>query len=198
MGRSLPYDDNFEGLKSLLIQEQVFDICSKDLLMFVKERQPKKLTEVLTLADQYRDAHTDPRIRSMRDKPSHTSGAQKSSSNHSNSTNSSSSTNKPNVSKGPVPFRGNPNPTHSQSRMPMKCFHCTKLGHSSWNCPEKKGRHERGASLTEGKPAADQPRDTGSAEPCIPQGTKGDNPPAGSEGNVPRRREVIHRRGEPH
>ena len=159
-----PYEDNFEGLKSLLIQEQVFDICSKDLLMFVKERQPKKLTEVLTLADQYRDAHTDPRIRSMRDKPSHTSGAQKSSSNHSNSTNSSS-TNKPNVSKGPVPFRGKPNPTHSQSRMPMKCFHCTKLGHSSWNCPDKKGRHERGASLTEGKPAADQPQDTGSAEP---------------------------------
>ena len=30
-----PYEDNFEGLKSLLIQEQVFDICSKDLLMFV-------------------------------------------------------------------------------------------------------------------------------------------------------------------
>ena len=88
-----PYEDNFEGLKSLLIQEQVFDICSKDLLMFVKERQPKKLTEVLTLADQYRDAHTYPRIRSMKDKPSHTSGAQKSSSNHSNSTNSSSSTN---------------------------------------------------------------------------------------------------------
>ena len=100
----------------------------------------------------------------MRDKPSHTSEAQKSSSDHSNSTNSSS-TNKPNVSKGPVPFRGKPNPTHSQSRMPMKCFHCTKLGHSSWNCPDKKGSHERGASLTEGKPAADQPQDTGSAEP---------------------------------
>ena len=50
--------------------------------MFIKERQPTKLTEVLSLADQYRDAHTDPRVRRMKDKPSH-SGAQQSS-NHMN------------------------------------------------------------------------------------------------------------------
>ena len=158
-----PYNDDFEGLKSLLIQEQVFDTCSKDLLMFVKERQPRKLTDVLTLADQYRDAHTDPRIRRMKDKPNHPSGAQQSSTNNSNSTNSSS-TNKANVSKGPVPVRGN----QSQSRMPVKCFQCNKLGHTSWYCPDKKVRREKGASLTEGKSTAGQPLEGSSSGPAEP------------------------------
>ena len=154
-----PYNHDLDGMKSLMIQEQVFDTCGKDLLMFIKERQPKSLTEVLTLADQFRDAHSDPRVRRMKDKPSF-SGAQQSST-HVSNTNS----NKPNPLKGlgPVPNRG----IQTQPRMPGKCFKCSKFGHSYLNCPEKSRRQERGASLTEGRQPADQPEDgdTGSAEP---------------------------------
>ncbi|XP_071503098.1 uncharacterized protein [Diadema antillarum] len=158
-----PYNDDVQGLKALLIQDQVFDACSKELLMFVKERQPRNLTEVLSLADQYRDAHMDPRIRRMKDKPIHSSGAQQSSSYTANTTNSG--TNKPNSSTGAVPFRGKSGQSQSPMKRSMKCFNCSQFGHSSWNCPDKKGRQEKGASFTEGKPAAGHPQDTGPAEP---------------------------------
>lgn len=154
-----PYDNDLDGLKSLMIQEQVFDICGKDLLVFIKERQPKSLTEVLTLADQYRDAHSDPRVRRMRDKPSY-SGAQQSSTH----TNSNSSINRPNTPKGSVPNTGN----QSQSRMSIKCFKCAKLGHTSWNCPDNRSRKEKGASLSEGRSQAGQPEDGEGAGPAEP------------------------------
>ena len=159
-----PYNTDLEGMKSLMIQEQVFDTCGKDLLVFIKERQPKTLTDVLTLADQFRDAHSDPRVRRMKDKPSH-SGAQQSSTHTSNSNTSNYSTSRPVPPKGsgPVPNRGN----QTQSRMPIKCFKCFKLGHTSLNCPDRNRRQEKGAGLTQGRQPADQLED-GDAEQAEP------------------------------
>ena len=140
------YDDDVNGLKSLLIQEQVFDTCNKDLLMFIKERHPTELTHVLALADQFRDAHADPRVRRMKDRPNH-SGAQQSSF----KTNNSNTQNNSNKIPRPVPNVGKSR--EYNSRMPKKCYNCSKVGHISFNCSDKKGRREMGASLVTGRSA---------------------------------------------
>ncbi|XP_041466400.1 uncharacterized protein LOC121416935 [Lytechinus variegatus] len=134
------YDDNMEGLKSLLIQEQVYNSCGKELLMFIKERHPCNLSEVLNLADQFNEAHADMRIRRM------------------NKAHQSSSKNvNPNVNKS-----NNNAISHTKAEKPgkskfddKKCFNCNKFGHISFNCPNKKGRREMGASVVAGRSAED-------------------------------------------
>ena len=124
-----PYSNSLEGIKSLVLQEQVFDTCNKELIMFIKERQPSSLQNLLVLADQYRDAHSDPRIRRMKDRQS--TGAQQ-------STASSP--------KGSGPHNSKPVPEASPKK-DKECYSCKKVGHLSWNCPLKK-RQEKGASMS--------------------------------------------------
>jgi len=46
----------FEQLHELIVKEQVMSMCSKDLVLFLKEHVPKGVKEVTDLADQYREA----------------------------------------------------------------------------------------------------------------------------------------------
>ena len=123
-----PYSNSSEGIKNLVLQEQIFDTCNKELIMFIKERQPSSLQNLLVLADQYRDAHSDPRIRRMKDRQS--TGAQQSI---------------VSSSKGHGSHNSKPVPETSPKKE-KECYSCKKVGHLSWNCPLKK-RQEKGASM---------------------------------------------------
>ena len=49
-------DQLFEGLFDLMLRDQFLSMCSKDLLLFLKERIPKTIDEMCALADQYKEA----------------------------------------------------------------------------------------------------------------------------------------------
>lgn len=49
-------DKSFENLYDLLVREQIVNMCSKDLVLFIKEHVPKDVKAMTTIADQYREA----------------------------------------------------------------------------------------------------------------------------------------------
>lgn len=49
----------FEGLKDLCVREQLLELVSKPLSVFLKERKPETVKEMSELADQYHEAHKD-------------------------------------------------------------------------------------------------------------------------------------------
>ena len=48
---------SYEGLKSLIVQEQYLNTCPKEMAMHVKEGKPKTLTELGNVAKNYVEAH---------------------------------------------------------------------------------------------------------------------------------------------
>ena len=50
-------EPTYESLSDLLIREQFVGTCSPELALFLKERMPKSLTDVTTLAEQYIEAN---------------------------------------------------------------------------------------------------------------------------------------------
>ena len=57
----------FEGLKDLILGEQFLSVSNRSLVMFLKERNVKSVSELTTLAHQYMEAHSlgDNTIRSF-------------------------------------------------------------------------------------------------------------------------------------
>ncbi|XP_052809601.1 uncharacterized protein LOC128238066 [Mya arenaria] len=46
----------FETVRDLLLREQILNICTKDLALFLREHVPKDVATMVTLADQFREA----------------------------------------------------------------------------------------------------------------------------------------------
>jgi len=51
--------DNVKDLKDLLLREQFLNGCSSEMSTFVKERSPKCISDLVELAEQYSEAHTN-------------------------------------------------------------------------------------------------------------------------------------------
>lgn len=51
-------EKTYEGLKDLIMREQILQQVSKPLALFLKERDPKKVSLLSELADKYEEAHT--------------------------------------------------------------------------------------------------------------------------------------------
>ena len=49
-------DKTFQGLADLILRDQFLHVCNRDLSLFIKERIPKSIDEMSTLADQFREA----------------------------------------------------------------------------------------------------------------------------------------------
>ena len=45
-------DATFDGLKNLIIKEQVIDLCPRDLSIYLQERAPRTLDELSKIAEQ--------------------------------------------------------------------------------------------------------------------------------------------------
>jgi len=50
-------EKNFDGLMNLIVREQYLESCPLQLAIFLRERKPKDLSELASLAEQYLDAH---------------------------------------------------------------------------------------------------------------------------------------------
>ena len=50
-------EQTYEGIRDLLIKEQVIDDCPKDLGLHLMEGEPNDLKELAKLSDQYLEAH---------------------------------------------------------------------------------------------------------------------------------------------
>jgi len=48
---------SYEGLKTLIVQEQYLSTCPKEMAMHLKEGKPKTLTELGVVAKTYVEAH---------------------------------------------------------------------------------------------------------------------------------------------
>jgi len=64
---------SYEGLKTLIVQEQYLSTCPKEMSMHLKEGKPKTLTELGDVAKNYVEAHAtdivfglDPKVPEIR------------------------------------------------------------------------------------------------------------------------------------
>ena len=48
---------NYEQLRDLILRDQIYTSMHSDIVMFLKERSPKSVKEIRSLADKYRTAH---------------------------------------------------------------------------------------------------------------------------------------------
>ncbi|XP_071504670.1 uncharacterized protein [Diadema antillarum] len=169
-----PYSDDAVGLKNLFLQEQTLETCSKDLLVFLRERGPQKLPELLCLAEQYREAHADPRLRRMKEK--RPNGAQPSDSSS---------------PKGDAPVKGKA-PSEGNAAPGKVCFSCGKAGHLSRDCRARRVRSGKAASL-EDSPRGDPPKEAGGESPSTRKGSSSTHHDQGAMCIVVHRSPVVER-----
>ena len=48
---------NYEQLRDLILRDQIYSLLHSDIVMFLKERSPKSVKEIRSLAEKYRTAH---------------------------------------------------------------------------------------------------------------------------------------------
>ena len=48
---------NYEQLRDLILRDQIYSSLHSDIVMFLKERSPKSVKEIRSLAEKYRTAH---------------------------------------------------------------------------------------------------------------------------------------------
>ena len=48
---------NYEQLRGLILRDQIYSSLHSDIVMFLKERSPKSVKEIRSLAEKYRTAH---------------------------------------------------------------------------------------------------------------------------------------------
>lgn len=107
-GKKKTYDD----LLDIIVREQVLSVCSKDMSVFIRVREPKTLKELTTMADRYRDIHGRSTNRKSDNRMQKNQTNQNSGNNQSNSSSS----------------------RKSNSASSLTCFVCGKRGHMAQNC----------------------------------------------------------------
>ena len=54
--------DDFKGLADLILKEQIYESCSAELVTFLKERDPKNTSSIVSLAEQFQTAHPNAKL----------------------------------------------------------------------------------------------------------------------------------------
>ena len=49
-------EESFKRLKDLIVREQFLAVCDEHLAIYLRERDPKKISDMVKLADTYLDA----------------------------------------------------------------------------------------------------------------------------------------------
>lgn len=134
---------NYNGLTDLLLRDQFVSSCSKDMAIFLRERQPKDAKEMAILASQYIDARggwglgtasksSHPHNKHEKGQPSHKKPYHP---NHSHHANANSNSNKQAPS------------SDTQTR---RCFLCDRVGHMARNCNNRSKILKAAGLISEG------------------------------------------------
>ena len=54
--------DDFKGLADLVLKEQIYESCSAELVTFLKKRDPKTTSSIVSLAEQFQTAHPSAKL----------------------------------------------------------------------------------------------------------------------------------------
>lgn len=74
-------ENDFDGLKYLILKNRIYGACNQDLVAFLKERKPKHIEELKTYAENYHSAHpTKSLAKQTHSLPSYAAAAQEPSS----------------------------------------------------------------------------------------------------------------------
>ena len=121
-------EKSYEGLQDLILREQLTFICSRDLVLFLREREPKSLEQASKLADQYKEARNVDIV----------------SLTYKNNERSRSRSNSESRSRSRSPLRRGPN-QGNQGYPRVRCFNCG-CPHVRRFCPQlKQGIMKAGA-----------------------------------------------------
>jgi hypothetical protein len=154
-------EPTYEGLETLLLKDQFFGTCSKELRVHLKEKGKMSLDEMTKCAENYLEAHADDNPRSTSGNPSW-NGKPK---NESKKFDHSSKSQMESYRKDPMAGEGNSkgacyncgstqhqmktcpkNKMSDKWKSPVKCFGCGKTGHRMSECRNaKKNMHSAGA-----------------------------------------------------
>ena len=129
----------FEALRELLLTEQLYSACSKELALFVRERKPKTALAAAEHAETYLDVRRAERVR-QQTQPANQSdwrGGKKKKKDGDGKPPASNETEDSKV-KGEGTTR---------SAEHVTCFHCRQKGHYRRECPDK-DKPAKQASLT--------------------------------------------------
>lgn len=143
-------EHTFDGLRDLLLREQVLNICTTELNLFLRERDPPTLKELTTLADRFVEArHGGARqylLQKSSKSPNHNTQHKEKESNT-----ASTSRNK-----------------HSTSSTGKRqCFFCGSDGHLIAKCPKKNKSGQAGAAHRNPEKKHERHGTSGDKDPCV-------------------------------
>ena len=151
-------DENFAGLRELLLREQMLNNCSPELTIHLRERNLPSFSKMLAAVEVYREARAGSR------QPNAGVGQKL----HRHNGEGSDGLSRKPINQGQVPRQG---PDRNQVRQSdrRECFLCHKMGHIAREC---RSRPQKTAALTEvtDKASVEGPDDVDAGEMLLGNG----------------------------
>jgi len=125
-------EKDFDGLMNLIVREQYLESCPVQLAIFLRERKPKDLSELASLAVQYLDDHASSK-KEWPSKAMFKSHLSPTSDRKFGSSSRSERIVKPEIGRECF-NRGKTGHLARDCEAAQKCTRCGKVGHTSRNC----------------------------------------------------------------